>query len=158
ALMAAAIASADADLWLFTAIGLGTSMRHQEILSARWDQLYLPRRRLFIPKAKAGKREQPITVELAEVLAQEREMRKDQKGYIFPARNSDSKSGHLARMDRPFRDAVKRAGLDPAAVTPHVLRHTAITKLVEAAVDLPTVQRISGHKTLAMVLRYAHVH
>jgi integrase len=61
-------------------------------------------------------------------------------------------------MDRPFRDAVIRAGLDPALVTPHVMRHTAITKLVQAGVDLPTVQRISGHKTLAMVLRYAHVH
>ena len=38
------------------------------------------------------------------------------------------------------------------------MRHTAITKLVQAGVDLPTVQRISGHKTLAMVLRYTHVH
>ena len=61
-------------------------------------------------------------------------------------------------MDRPFRDAVEAAGLDPGLVTPHVMRHTAITKLVQAGVDLPTVQRVSGHKTLAMVLRYTHVH
>jgi integrase len=38
----------------------------------------------------------------------------------------------------------------------HTLRHTAITHLVQADVDLPTVKRISGHKTLAMVERYAH--
>ena len=38
------------------------------------------------------------------------------------------------------------------------MRHTAITKLVQAGVDLPTIQRISGHKTLKMVLRYTHVH
>jgi hypothetical protein len=38
------------------------------------------------------------------------------------------------------------------------MRHTAITVLVQAGVDLPTVQRISGHKTMAMVLRYSHVH
>ena len=38
------------------------------------------------------------------------------------------------------------------------MRHTAITNLVKAGVDLPTIQRISGHKTLAMVLRYTHVH
>ncbi len=50
----------------------------------------------------------------------------------------------------------KRAGLDSAKVAPHVMRHTAITNLVTAGVDLPTVQRISGHKTLAMVLRYSH--
>ncbi|MFB3046126.1 MAG: tyrosine-type recombinase/integrase [Acidiferrobacterales bacterium] len=31
-----------------------------------------------------------------------------------------------------------------------------ITHLVQAGVDLPTVQRISGHKTLQMVVRYSH--
>ena len=38
------------------------------------------------------------------------------------------------------------------------MRHTAITNLVKAGVDLPTIQKISGHKTIAMVLRYTHVH
>lgn len=38
------------------------------------------------------------------------------------------------------------------------MRHTAITALVQARVDLPTIQRISGHKTLAMGMRYSHVH
>jgi site-specific recombinase XerD len=61
-------------------------------------------------------------------------------------------------MARPFARAVVRAGLDPAKVTPHTMRHTAITRLVRAGVDLPTIQRISGHRTLTMVLRYTHVH
>jgi Phage integrase family len=61
-------------------------------------------------------------------------------------------------MDRPFARAVQKAGLDPERVTPHVMRHTAITNLVKSNVDLPTIQRISGHKTLAMVLRYTHIH
>src|SRR5439155_6632410 len=38
----------------------------------------------------------------------------------------------------------------------HTLRHTAITHLVQAGVDLPTVQRVSGHKSFAMVFRYSH--
>lgn len=38
----------------------------------------------------------------------------------------------------------------------HTLSHTAITHLVQAGVDLPTVKRISGHKTLQMVERYSH--
>ena len=54
--------------------------------------------------------------------------------------------------------AARRAGLDPARVTPHVMRHTAITRLVKAGIDLPTIQKISGHKTLAMVMRYVHIH
>lgn len=33
---------------------------------------------------------------------------------------------------------------------------TAMTHLVQAGVDLPTVKRISGHKTLSMVGRYSH--
>jgi integrase len=158
ALMAAAIAGADPDLWLFVAFGLNTAMRHGEIMAARWDRLDLANRRLFIPDAKAGQREQPITAELAGLLAREREMRQDRTGWIFPSPHKDSAAGHRARMDRPFREAVKAAGLDPRLVTPHVMRHTAITRLVQAGVDLPTVQRISGHKTLAMVLRYTHVH
>jgi integrase len=158
ALMSAAIAGADADLWLFIAFGLNTAMRHSEIMAARWDQLDVARHRLYIPKAKAGQREQPITPELAELLMREREMRDERDGWIFPSPHKDSKAGHRARMDRPFREAVKAAGLDAELVTPHVMRHTAITKLVQAGVDLTTIQRISGHKTLAMVLRYTHVH
>ncbi len=114
---------------------------------------------LFIPRAKAGQREQPITPELADILRKEREMADDPKGWIFPAaRPKLSIKGHRTQMRRPFRRAAIRAGLDPDVVTPHVMRHTAITRLVQAGVDLPTIQRISGHKTLAMVLRYTHVH
>ena len=158
ALMRAAITSADPYCWLFVAFGLNTAMRHSEILSARFDLVSFEKLRLFIPYAKGGQREQPITLELAAMLRTEREMRNDLDGWIFPSPHQDSGSGHRARMDKPFRDAVTRAGLDTRLVTPHVMRHTAITRLVQAGVDLPTIQRISGHKTLAMVLRYAHVH
>ena len=48
------------------------------------------------------------------------------------------------------------AGLDVKQVVRHTLRHTAITHLVQAGVDLPTVKRISGHKNLSMVERYSH--
>jgi integrase len=157
ALMAAAIAGPDVDVWLFVAFGLNTAMRHAEILAARWDQLDLDRRRLFIPEAKAGQRSQPLTEELVEILRREREMRDDREGWIFPSPHRDGASGHRARMGQSFVDAVRRARLDPALITPHVMRHTAITRLVESGAPLPTIQRISGHKTLTMMLRYAQV-
>ena len=59
-------------------------------------------------------------------------------------------------IEKQFRRVVESAGLDPKEVIRHTLRHTAITHLVQASVDLPTVQRISGHKTLQMVVRYSH--
>jgi integrase len=88
AVMKAAIGGADPDLWLFVAFGLNTAMRHSEILAARWDQLDPARRRLFIPDAKAGKREQPITPQLAALLAREIETRNDRNGWIFPSPHS----------------------------------------------------------------------
>lgn len=159
ALIEAAVGDSDTRLYLFVAFGLNTAMRHSEILAARYDRVDFERLRLHVPEAKAGTREQPITPELAEMLRREREMVDDRDGWIFPATRSDTKTdGHRRRMDRAFRRAVKAAGLDPTMITPHVMRHTAITNLVKAGIDLPTIQRISGHKTLAMVLRYTHVH
>lgn len=55
-----------------------------------------------------------------------------------------------------FQGAVIAAGLDPKQIVRHTLRHTAITHLVQADIDLPTVQRISGHKTLQIVACYNH--
>jgi len=74
--------------------------------------------------------------------------------WLFPSKRA--KAGHLADIDGPFSRAVAAAGLDPKTIVRHTLRHTAITHLVQAGIDLPTVQRISGHKPLAMVARYAH--
>ena len=159
ALLHGAMADEDPYCWLFVTFGLNTAMRHREILRARFDQLNFDHLRLYIPDAKAGQREQPITPELAEILANEREMCEDRNGWIFPSpRPGASSTGYRDRMSKSFRRAVNRAGLDPEVITPHVMRHTAITKLVKAGIDLPTIQRISGHKTLAMVLRYTHVH
>lgn len=159
ALIKAAIGDQDAYVWLFVAFGLNAAMRHREILKVRYDHIDFVNRRIFIPDAKAGEREQPITAALGEVLKMQQKAEKDKSGWVFPTRNAkQSKAGHRTNMARPFLRSVVRAKLDPDKVTPHTMRHTAITRLVKAKVDLPTIQRISGHKTLAMVLRYTHVH
>ncbi|MDP9163988.1 MAG: site-specific integrase, partial [Pseudomonadota bacterium] len=44
----------------------------------------------------------------------------------------------------------------PAKVTPHLMRHTLVTNL-SRTVDIATIQKISGHKTAAMVMHYTHV-
>ena len=161
ALMAGAIADQDGLCWLFVAFGLGAAMRHREILAVRYDQVDFANRRVEIPEAKAGARLQPITQQLADAIQRQRDMQdKDQReGWVFPtAIPKQAKGGHRTNMARQFARAVVRAKLDPDKVTPHTMRRTAITKLVKAGVDLPTIQKISGHKTLAMVLRYVHLH
>ena len=149
-------AKADASpiIYPFIVIGVETSMRKMEILSIRREHVDLQRRTIFIPKAKAGAREQPITKHLADFLAGYIAALQPGSPWLFPS--PGAVSGHAMDIRKPFRRVVEAAGLDPDQVVRHTLRHTAITHLVQAGVDLPTVKRISGHKTLAMVERYAH--
>lgn len=156
ALLAAAKADQDNDLWLFILICLQTSMRHGEARRLRWEHYDANRRRFYIPEAKAGEREQPVPSSLATILEKTMTDRGVASGYVF-AGGPGSRTGYRHTFRKAFQRAVIASGLDPAKVTPHTLRHTAITKLVKAGVDLPTVQRVSGHRTLAMVLRYTHV-
>lgn len=157
ALMKAAVADQDGYLWIFVAFGLGAAMRHSEIVRVRFDEIDFDTRQIWIDKAKAGEREQPITPALADALKKQREMVEDKDGYVFPPKPR-GKLPHRRDMRVAFERAVVRAGMDPRKVTPHVMRHTAITRLVQAGTDIPTIQKISGHKTVAMVLHYTHVH
>lgn len=154
ALELAATQDQNENVHAFVMVGLRTGMRHSEILAIRRTDIDLERLVIWIPKAKAGTREQPITRDLADYLAKRLEMLPSECPWLFPS--PASKSGHVYTMRKAFYRSVQRAGLDPTLITPHVLRHTAVTHLVQARVDLPTVQRISGHKTLSMVARYAH--
>lgn len=141
-------------IYPFIQIGLGTSMRRMEILSIRLENIDLNKRVIYIPKAKAGAREQPIPQYLADFLRGYIDAAKIGQAWLFPAKLSVS--GHVMNIEKQFRRVVANAGFDPKEVVRHTLRHTAITHLVQAGVDLPTVQRISGHKTLQMVVRYSH--
>jgi integrase len=141
-------------IYPFIVIGLGTSMRRMEILSIQIKNIDLNRRVIFIPQAKAGAREQPIPQYLADFLKGYIEMTIPDQIWLFPSKQSES--GHVMNIEKQFRRVISAAGLNPKEVVRHTLRHTAITHLVQAGVDLPTVQRISGHKTLQMVVRYSH--
>jgi integrase len=129
-------------------------MRKMEILRIRKEYVDLERRTIFIPQAKSGSREQPITKHLAEFLESHIEMLPAGTPWLFPS--IAAKGGYTTDVRKAFRRVVAAAGLNPDEVVRHTLRHTAITHLIQAGVDLPTVKRISGHKTLIMVERYAH--
>jgi integrase len=138
----------------FIIIGLSTAMRRMEILLIRREHVDLARRRIFIPEAKAGSRDQPITQELVTFLEGHIAALPKGTDWLFP--QVGSRTGHVVDIRKAFRRSVERAGMDPDQVLRHTLRHTAITHLVQAGVDLTTVQKISGHRTLSMVARYAH--
>jgi integrase len=55
-----------------------------------------------------------------------------------------------------FENARERAGLGVDVVF-HSLRHTYISRLAMAGVDIRTVQELAGHKSITMTMRYAHL-
>ena len=77
------------------------------------------------------------------------------KEWLFPGANPDqpisTKSIFLA-----CRKAAQKAGISKA-VHPHSLRHAFATHLLEAGVDLRTIQILLGHAKLETTARYLHV-
>lgn len=153
-LVEAAMHDQNEQIYPFLVIALKTSMRKMEILSIRRENIDTDRRVIYVPKAKGGAREQPITAPLAEFLRGFVKPLDPGRPWLFPSLSA--KGGHTVENRKPFERVLRAAELNPDEVCIHTMRHTAISHLVQAGVDLPTVQRISGHKTLSMVARYSH--
>ncbi|MFA9231411.1 MAG: tyrosine-type recombinase/integrase [Microgenomates group bacterium] len=153
-LLAAAKQDVDPQIWLFVLIGLNTGMRHREILGLRFDQMESGAMRIFVPEAKAGSRSQPISTNVRDAVLEEQERAEDKLGWVF---SGTGKTGRRVSMRNSFKRIVAEIGLSTEKFTPHVMRHTAITRLAERGTPAEKIRAISGHKSLAMVQRYTHL-
>lgn len=132
-----------------------TGMRIDEALRLCVDDIDSRQMSILVAQGKGNKQRlvplsRPLLAELRDWWLVHRNPR-----WLFPGDKPDRPLG-ASPVQKACQAAVAQAGLKRGA-TPHALRHTFATELLEAGVNLLTIQKLLGHSSLSTTLLYTHV-
>jgi integrase/recombinase XerD len=137
----------------------GTGMRRSEVAHLQVQDVDSQRMLIRVQEGKGGKsRDLPLSPALLETLRAYWLWRKPQT-YLFPARSARLGPDHPISDKTVWiacQEARQQAGIRKR-VTPHTLRHSWATHLLEAGTDLRTIQVLLGHGDLETTAQYLHL-
>lgn len=129
-----------------------TGIRLNELVNLRWEDFDFERKTIHL-KITKGTKDRVIffhqnLVDLIHNFGLKKE------GYLF--QSNLGKKYNLRSVQMVVRQAAQRAGIKKR-VTPHTLRHSFATHLLEAGADIRSIQQLLGHKDLKTTQIYTHV-
>ncbi|MEM1206902.1 MAG: site-specific integrase [Acidobacteriota bacterium] len=142
-------------LELLVHMALTTGARQGELLSLRWPDIDLDRRVARLEETKNGdRRALPLHDTVVQLLIERGRVRRIDNDLVFLS--DDHRSRGTASFPRTaWFQALEDAGIENFRF--HDLRHTFASYLAMHGASLAEIAEAMGHKTLAMVSRYAHL-
>jgi len=138
---------------LIVALLYSTGLRVSEIVNLKVDDLSLSERSGWVRKGKGSKdRLFVMSSALAEELKEYLTTRGKENKYVF----SKTKALTTRNIQKIIVGTRKRAGINKK-VTPHTLRHSFATHLLEQGTDIRIIQAMLGHASLSTTQVYTHV-
>ena len=139
-------------LYLAVVVALSTGARKMEIMGLKWQDVDLKRGLIILHDTKNGeKRSLPLAGIAKDLMKEHFENRNENSELVFPAKNLID----AVDLRTPFETALKHAGIEDFKW--HDLRHSCASYLAMNGATLAEIAGVLGHKTLAMVKRYAHL-
>lgn len=132
----------------------GSGLRASELVSLPRRAIAGEREYLIIRGKGDKERLVPLSERARGALDRWAPLLADGSPWLFPSGKSHVSRVRLFQM---LRDLAGRAGIDPTAVSPHVLRHAFATHLLEGGADLRALQLMLGHADIATTEIYTHV-
>jgi integrase/recombinase XerD len=127
-----------------------SGMRVSELVKLKWKDLELEQKIAWV---RAGKGNKDRMIILSELLVKKLSQLERETEYIFPGKNGPLTTRNIQEI---VHDAAHRAGINKK-VTPHTLRHSFATHLLEAGNDIRLIQELLGHSNLQTTQIYTHV-
>jgi len=134
----------------------GAGLRISEACQLKVADIDSARMLLHVRNGKGGKQRYTMLCRrLLDVLRQYFRRKRPDGGYLFPGRKPGTHL-HDSSVREVLHQAIEDCGVDKH-VTPHVMRHSFATHLLEAGTDIRTIQVLLGHSSIQTTQIYTQV-